>query len=178
MRRSIAAVVAAGWGVALGGTFGCLLPYLLGYWTVRWSSPYGLIPIVVGAVLIGLGVVPIVQAFVAFVRADGTPVPAASPPRLVVSGFYRYVRNPIYVGFLVVLLGEALLFGSVRIVGYAALAWCVGAAAVYFYEEPRLARRFGAEYERFRRAVPAWLPRLRPWTSPEHAVTSRRVRGR
>ncbi|TNC29198.1 methyltransferase family protein [Amycolatopsis alkalitolerans] len=178
MRRSLAAVVAVGWGVAVGGTFGCLLPYLLGYWTVRWSAPFGLIPIVVGAVLIGLGVVPIVQAFVAFVRAGGTPVPAASPPRLVVSGLYRYVRNPIYVGFLVVLLGEALLFGSVRIVGYTAIAWCVSAAAVLFYEQPRLARRFGTEYERYRHAVPAWLPRLRRLTLPEHAVTSRRVSDR
>ena len=50
------------------------------------------------------------HSFIDFIKADGTPVPVASPPRLVVSGFYRYVRNPIYVGFLAVLIGEVLLF--------------------------------------------------------------------
>lgn len=170
----MATVIALGWGVALGGTFGCLLPYLLGYWTFHWSSPYGVIAETAGAILIALGLVPIVQAFVAFVRAGGTPVPAASPPSLVVTGFYGYVRNPIYVGFLVVLIGQALLFGSTRMAVYAALAWCVGAAAVRFYEEPRLRRRFGADYERYRRAVPAWIPRVRAWIPPESAAATPR----
>lgn len=171
MKSRTATVIALGWGLTLGGTFGCLLPYLLGYWTLRWSSPYGVIAVATGAILIGLGVVPIVQAFVAFVKAGGTPVPVASPPRLVVEGLYRYVRNPIYVGFFVVLIGQALLFGSTGMATYAALAWCVGALAVRFYEQPRLARRFGAEYEHYRRAVPAWIPRLRPWTPPRSVVT-------
>ena len=64
-----------------------------------------------------------------------------------VSGFYRYVRNPIYVGFLAILAGEALLFGSPGLLEYTAVAWCIGAAAVRFYEEPTLARKFGAEYQ-------------------------------
>ena len=84
--------------------------------------------------------------------------PLASPPRLVVSGFYRYVRNPIYVGFMAVLIGQALLFGSSGLVEYTVVAWCIGAAAVRFYEEPILARKFGAEYQAYRRAVPAWVP--------------------
>ena len=87
----------------------------------------------------------------------------APPPRLVVSGFYRYVRNPIYVGFLVVLLGQVLLFGSLGLLEYTAAAWCIGAAAVRLYEEPILGRKFGAEYQTYRRAVPAWFPRRRPW---------------
>jgi AhpD family alkylhydroperoxidase len=119
-----------------------------------------------------------VQAFVEFVRAGGTPVPVASPPRLVVSGLYRYVRNPIYVGFLVVLIGQALLFGSMGLVVYTAVAWCVGAAAAHFYEQPRLARRFGAEYRQYLQAVPAWIPRLRPWTPPQDgAATIARLTG-
>jgi hypothetical protein len=76
-----------------------------------------------------------------FIRANGTPVPVASPPRLVVTGSYRYVRNPIYVGFLAVLIGEVLVFGSLGLLEYAAVAWCVGAAGVRFYEEPTLARK-------------------------------------
>lgn len=67
---------------------------------------------IVGGLLICGGLVPLVQSFVEFIKAEGTPVPAASPPRLVVSGFYRYVRNPIYVGFVVILVGQVLLFGS------------------------------------------------------------------
>jgi protein-S-isoprenylcysteine O-methyltransferase Ste14 len=121
---------------------------------------------VAGGLLIGAGLVPLVQSFVDFIKADGTPVPVASPPRLVVSGFYRYVRNPIYVGFLVILAGEALLFGSRGLLPYTAAAWCAGAAGVRFYEEPTLARKFGADYRQYRGAVRAWIPRLHPWTPP------------
>ena len=110
---------------------------------------------------------PIVHSFIEFTRADGTPVPLASPPSLVVSGFYRYVRNPMYVGFLAILTGQVLLFGSPGLLEYTAVAWCIGAAAVRFYEEPTLARKFGAEYREYRRAVRAWIPRLHPWTPGE-----------
>jgi protein-S-isoprenylcysteine O-methyltransferase Ste14 len=164
MRMPAAAFVSVAWGVAVGGTFGCLLPYLLGEWHFRRPLPYWTVAQAAGGLLICAGLVPIVQAFTEFTKADGTPVPVAPPPRLVVSGFYRYVRNPIYVGFLLVLTGEALLFGSPGLVEYTAVAWCIGAAAVRFYEEPTLARKFGAEYQDYRRAVRAWIPRLHPWT--------------
>ena len=169
MRKSTAAVVSVAWGVALGGTFGCLLPYLLGYWQFHRPLPYWGVAQAVGGLLIGVGLVPIAQAFTEFIKADGTPVPTASPPRLVVSGFYRYVRNPIYVGFVVNLAGQALLFGSAGLVKYTAVALCIGAAAVRFYEEPTLARKFGAEYQDYRRAVRAWIPRLHPWRPAEPA---------
>lgn len=174
MRGSRAAAVSVAWGGAVGGTFGCLLPYLLGEWHFHrplpfWAPAWGM-----GMLLIAVGLVPIAWSFAEFVRAGGTPVPAASPPRLVVSGCYRYVRNPIYVGFLVVLAGEALLFGSTALLEYTALTWCVGAAAVRFYEEPRLARRFGADYQDYRCHVRAWIPRLRPWDAPFPAVGTHR----
>jgi protein-S-isoprenylcysteine O-methyltransferase Ste14 len=163
MRRSAAAATSLAWFAAVGGTFGCLLPYLLHDWRFGWPLPYWGIARVVGALLICAGLVPLVDSFIEFFRAGGTPVPVASPPRLVVSGFYRYVRNPIYVGFLVILIGQALLFGSAGMLEYTVVSWCVGAAAVRFYEEPVLTRKFGAEYQAYRRAVRAWLPRLRPW---------------
>ena len=75
------------------------------------------------------------------------------------------MRNPIYVGFLAILIGEVLMFGSPGLLEYTAVAWCIGAVAVRFYEEPTLARKFGAEYQDYRRAVRAWVPRLRPWTA-------------
>jgi protein-S-isoprenylcysteine O-methyltransferase Ste14 len=86
-----------------------------------------------------------------------------------VSGFYRYVRNPMYVSFLAILVGQVLLFGSLGLLEYTAVAWCIGAAAVRWYEEPILGRKFGAQYQAYRRAVPAWLPRLHPWTPGEQA---------
>lgn len=164
MRKPTAAALSLVWGVALGGTFGCLLPYLLRYWHFYYPLPLWWIARVAGAALICAGMVPLANAFVEFFKAGGTPVPVASPPRLVVSGFYRYVRNPIYVGFMVILIGQTLLFGSSGLLEYTVLAWCVGAAAVRFYEEPTLSRKFGAEYRAYRSAVPAWIPRLTPWT--------------
>lgn len=166
MRRSVAVLVASAWGVGLGGTFGELLPVLLGYWQLREPLPYWIVAQVAGGVLICLGLIPIVAAFIEFVKAGGTPVPAAAPPRLVVEGFYRHVRNPIYVGFLIVLAGQALLFGSAGLVIYTTVAWCVGAAAARFYEEPRLSRRFRTEYQQYRDAVRAWIPRIHPWIPP------------
>jgi len=169
MRRSTAAAVSVAWGVALGGTFACLLPYLLGEWHFHRPLPYWAVAQAAGGLLICAGLVPIAASFIDFIRADGTPVPVAAPPRLVVRGSYRYVRNPIYVGFLAILVGEALLFGSLGLLKYAAVAWCIGAAAVRWYEEPTLGRKFGAEYQDYRRAVRAWIPRLHPWTPGEPA---------
>ena len=173
MRRSAGAGVSVAWGVALGGTFGCLLPYLLNDWHFHRPLPYWAVAQAAGGLLICAGLVPIVCSFIDFINAEGTPVPVASPPRLVVSGFYRHVRNPIYVGFLAILIGQVLLFGSPGLLEYAALAWCIGAAAVRFYEEPVLARKFGAEYQEYRRAVRAWIPRCHPWTPGKPAAPAK-----
>jgi hypothetical protein len=81
-------------GRGTGGTFGCLLPYLLGDWHVHRPLPHWGVAQAAGGLLIGAGLVPVVQSFAKFTKADGTPLPVASPPRLVVGGFYRYVRTP------------------------------------------------------------------------------------
>jgi len=180
MRKSTAAAVSVAWGAVLGGTFGCLLPYLLNDWHFHRPVPYWAVAQVAGALLICAGLVPIVWSFAEFAGARGTPVPVASPPRLVVSGFYRHVRNPIYAGFAVTLIGEVLVTGSPGLLEYTAVAWCIGASAVRFYEEPTLARKFGAGYQAYRHAVRAWIPRLRPWTpgtepaGPQQAGSERR----
>ncbi len=164
MRRPAAAVTSLAWFAAVGGTFGCLLPYLLHYWHFHQPLRYWWIGQGAGALLICGGMIPVGESFIEFFRAGGTPVPVAPPPRLVVSGCYRYVRNPIYVGFLAILVGQALLFGSAGLLEYSAAAWIIGAAAVRFYEEPVLTRKFGAAYREYQRNVRAWIPRLRPWT--------------
>jgi protein-S-isoprenylcysteine O-methyltransferase Ste14 len=121
-----------------------------------------------GAVLLVAGLIALVGAFARFVvEGLGTPAPVAAPERLVVGGVYRYVRNPMYVAVLAAIVGQALLLGRLVLLLYAAGAWLVVAAFVRFYEEPTLTRRFGADYEAYRRAVPAWWPCLRPWDPAE-----------
>lgn len=170
MRRSVAAVTSVAWFVGIGGTFGCLVPYLSGDWRWHQPLPYWDVARAVGALLIGAGLIPVVASFGEFFKAGGTPVPVASPPRLVVAGFYRHVRNPIYLGFVIILIGQTLLTGSPGMFTYTALAWLIGAAAVRFYEEPVLSRKFGAEYHAYRQAVHAWIPRLHPWTPSAQAT--------
>ncbi|MFC5749639.1 methyltransferase family protein [Actinomadura rugatobispora] len=117
-----------------------------------------------GLLLFLPGLYVIAHAFRRFVvEGLGAPLPAAAPERLVVGGFYRYVRNPMYVAILAMVLGEALLLVRPVLLVYAAVVWIVPAAYVRWREEPVLLRRFGPEYERYRRAVPAWIPRLHPW---------------
>jgi protein-S-isoprenylcysteine O-methyltransferase Ste14 len=81
----------------------------------------------------------------------------------VMGGLYRYVRNPMYVGVIATILGQALILGRPVLLVYAAGFWLLVASFVRFYEEPTLRARYGAEYDAYRRGVPGWLPRLRPW---------------
>ena len=87
----------------------------------------------------------------------------APTERLVIGGDYRYVRNPMYVAVEALILGQALLFASLPVLLYAVIGWVTMAAFVRWYEEPTLAAQFGEQYLRYQGAVPAWLPRLRPW---------------
>ena len=118
----------------------------------------------IGGLLLGAGLVVLVRAFVRFVREGwGTPAPVAPPEVLVVGGDYRYVRNPMYVAVVACVLGQALILGSLALLGYAVVVWLGMAAFVRWYEEPTLRSQFGADYEEYRGAVPAWIPRIRPW---------------
>jgi protein-S-isoprenylcysteine O-methyltransferase Ste14 len=94
-------------------------------------------------------------------RGRGTPLPVDAPQRLVTDGLFGVVRNPIIAGELMVIWGEALLVASWGILLYAVAITAVGHLAVVRVEEPELSRRFGEEYEAYRRRVPRWLPRLR-----------------
>jgi protein-S-isoprenylcysteine O-methyltransferase Ste14 len=95
----------------------------------------------------------------------GTPAPMAPPKKLVVVGFYRYVRNPMYVGFFVGWLGLWVVFGRASMTAIALVAAGVLATALFvlLYEEPTLRKKFGADYEEYCRHVRRWVPRLRAW---------------
>ena len=96
----------------------------------------------------------------------GTPGPWDAPRRVVARGPYRWVRNPIYLAALLVVLGEAWLFTSLRLLAYAGVMAVCFHLFVTGYEERTLARRFGPAYLEYRRAVPRWIPRKPPPTRP------------
>ena len=138
-----------------------LVPWWLTGWEEGTTRP---LLQVLGGLLIVAGTIVLVDAFVRFVvEGVGTPAPVAPTQRLVVGGLYRHVRNPMYVAVGATIVGQALLLGSPILLLYAAAFAVVVLAFVRGYEEPTLARRFGSEYEDYRRAVPGWWPRLRPW---------------
>jgi protein-S-isoprenylcysteine O-methyltransferase Ste14 len=128
-------------------------PPLLGWTMTRW----------LGVVLLALAL-PLFAAFnLRFViEGHGTPAPIAPAEHLVVGGPFRWVRNPGYISVVALLVGQALVFGSPRLLGYAVIVAIAFHLFVVLYEEPTLRRQFGADYETYRRAVPRWVPGLRP----------------
>jgi protein-S-isoprenylcysteine O-methyltransferase Ste14 len=164
--RSRAASLAASalFLAAAPGTVALYLPWTLSRW--RFAGDFGESPLLraAGAALAVGGSIVLVECFVRFAwRGLGTPAPIAPTRRLVVTGLYRHVRNPMYVAIFALTAGQALLFGSAPLLFYAAAVWAAFHLFVLFYEEPTLRRRFPGDYERFLGAVPRWLPRLRPW---------------
>jgi protein-S-isoprenylcysteine O-methyltransferase Ste14 len=164
VRRLEAALGSALFLVAAPGVVAGLVPWLL----TGWDSTDPPAPLVVlGAAFIAGGAGVLLLTFARFVvEGRGTPAPVAPTDRLVVGGLYRYVRNPMYVAVGATIVGQALLLGRPVLLAYAALFWLVVAAFVRGYEEPTLSARYGDEYAAYRRAVPAWWPRLRPWSPP------------
>ncbi|MGD2081250.1 MAG: isoprenylcysteine carboxylmethyltransferase family protein [Nitrospirota bacterium] len=155
--------------ILLPGTAAVLIPGILLYyeggvipgWGIGgWVVAAGVFFLVAGA-LIALHTV---RAFL--VHGDGTPAPWAPPRRLVVRGAYRRVRNPMILSVISILLGEALTLGSIYVFLWGLVFFVLNHLWFVFYEEPRLEGRFGWEYREYRRNVPRWIPRLRPWSGP------------
>jgi protein-S-isoprenylcysteine O-methyltransferase Ste14 len=94
-----------------------------------------------------------------FMRARGTPAPIDAPKELVVRGLYQYVRNPMYLGVLLLIVGQAIWFEAGILIVYALAAFGVVHTFVVLYEEPTLSRLFGEAYARYRREVGRWVPR-------------------
>jgi protein-S-isoprenylcysteine O-methyltransferase Ste14 len=140
------------------------------FWMTRFRIPADepLWQMMVAAALIVAGIAPGLESVKRFIVVGrGTLVPTMPTEHLVVSGMYRYVRNPMYAGILIALGGEVLLFQSRDMVIFAVLFWFGAHLFVCLYEERTLTRRYGDEYLRFKRHVPRWLPRLSPWTAGE-----------
>jgi protein-S-isoprenylcysteine O-methyltransferase Ste14 len=145
-----------------------VVPWWLTRWQVRDPLPYWAPLRILGVILIVAGVSVLIHAFVRFVvEGRGTPAPVAPTERLVVGGLYRYVRNPMYLAVVAIIVGQALVLGQPPLVVYALAVIVAFAAFVHWYEEPTLRQRYGAEYDEYRRAVPAWWPRLEAWKSAD-----------
>jgi len=141
---------------------------LIPYWITRWrmESSFGNFPFLraVGGGLIFTGIPVLLDSFGRFaIQGLGTPAPVFPTRHLVVKGLYRYVRNPMYVALLLVVTGQALFLGNLRLLEYAAVLWLGFHLFVLAYEEPTLRATFGDEYRTFCAHVPRWIPRVRPW---------------
>jgi len=124
----------------------------LGMWLPPWLAPIGVVLMVAGAAL----VLACLAVFV--VRGRGTPAPFDAPRAFVASGPYRWVRNPMYIGAFLLLLGYALCAGSVAAIGVALVLILAAHTFVLLYEEPTLEDRFGEGYRAYKRATPRWIP--------------------
>ena len=150
--------------VVAPGTVAVYLPWLFSRW--RLQPPFLGVPLTrgLGVALILLGAPGLLDSFARFaLLGRGTPAPVAPPDRLVVHGLYRFVRNPMYVAVVCVVLGQALLFGSLPVLEYLAVLWLAFHVFVLAYEEPALRARFGADYARYCAQVGRWIPRLTPY---------------
>lgn len=121
------------------------------------SRYFGLVPIAVGVVIYFW----CSYSFVFFGR--GTPIRSMPPKELVVTGLYRFVRNPMYIGGVLVLIGEVLLFQSKGLFIYLLVIFGTINLGVLAVEEPHLEKRFGRSYKRYRKSVRRWIPRLTPY---------------
>jgi protein-S-isoprenylcysteine O-methyltransferase Ste14 len=121
----------------------------------------------VGIALIGLGCILVVKTVSLFVsQGQGTLAPWDPTQKLVVRGVYRYVRNPMISGVLGILLGEAICLGSIPLLYWSIAFLVINLIYMPLVEERGLERRFGEAYAHYRRNVPRWIPRLKPWTFP------------
>jgi protein-S-isoprenylcysteine O-methyltransferase Ste14 len=173
MTRGEAAVGSFVFAVGMPGVIAGLVPYWI---TDGWEgSGSPLVLQAVGAALFLVGVGALAHTVLRFVvEGLGTPFPAAPTENLVVGGLYRYVRNPMYLAVIAIILGQAAILGSAALLLYAAIIWVAVASFVRFYEEPTLAARYGHQYEAYRRAVRGWWPRATPWLGDDGTPRSER----
>ena len=147
--------------LAPGGVAG-LMPWLITRWgplppadgagALRWT----------GLILIAAGLIVVLEAFARFAwEGLGTPAPVAPTRTLVVSGFYRFVRNPMYVAVTALIFGQAVLFASWGVALYGVLIAAAFHTFVRLYEEPTLREVYGEEYAAYSLTTPRWIPRFR-----------------
>jgi protein-S-isoprenylcysteine O-methyltransferase Ste14 len=164
MRRILAIVGSAIFLIIAPGIVAGYVPWRICRWHVEapllGTSWFRL----VGVLLIAAGLPVLLDSFARFaIQGLGTPAPIFPTRHLVVSGLFRYVRNPMYIAVVSLILGQGLFFGSVPVLEYGLAVWAGFYLFVLIYEEPTLRGSYGPEYEEFCAKVPRWIPHLRPW---------------
>ena len=163
MSRTEALLGSAAFFVIAPGTIAGLIPWLVTHWRIREGASQSLS--IAGVLLIVPSLALLIECFMRFAtKGLGTPAPVAPPRHLVVTGAYRFVRNPMYVAVLGLIFGQMLLFGHAALLAYGVAMWMGFHLFVYFYEEPTLREAFPEDYDAYSKAVPRWLPRITPWS--------------
>jgi protein-S-isoprenylcysteine O-methyltransferase Ste14 len=163
MRRSSAALGSIVFFVVTPGVVAGAIPLWISGAGLRTPFAGYQVAQALGALLVAAGVISLVASFARFVReGQGTPAPIAPTETLVIGGQYRYVRNPMYVAVLTIILGQALLFASLATALYAAGVFALVHTFVVLYEEPTLLDTYGDAYRAYTASVPRWAPRLTP----------------
>ena len=164
MTKTRAIVISAIFAVIAPGTVAGIVPWWISRWNLQapFLHFYGFR--VIGVVLIVTSLPVLLDSFARFaLQGLGTPAPVFPTRHLVVTGLYRYVRNPMYVAVIGLIAGQALLLGNRTSSFYGIVVWLCFYTFVLLYEEPVLRKKYAAEYEEFCQNVPRWIPRLRAW---------------
>lgn len=141
----------------------CLIIWTTGVKAPDLGTPAGLLLALTGGALIALGLWFLIWTVVLFDRDGEGTLAIGSPIHLVLRGPYRHVRNPMMTAVFCIQLGTAVATASPWLFAWFALFCTVVLIAIPTIEEPHLVRRFGAQYEAYRRHVPRWIPRVTPW---------------
>lgn len=158
MTRARAVIGSALFLVVAPGIVTGLVPWIITGWQQGAHRPAALV--LIGAIVTAVGCLVLLTAFGRFaLEGRGTPAPQAPTQTLVISGPYRHVRNPMYLALQAIIVGQTLLLDRPILLVYAAGVAAATFAFVKVYEEPALARRYGEQYEQYRRSVPGWLLR-------------------
>jgi len=166
MRRLFSILGSLFFLVIAPGTVAGYVPWRISRW--HFNDPLFGIPAIrfAGVLLILAGLPVLLDSFARFaLQGLGTPAPVFPTQHLVVTGLFRYVRNPMYIAVISLILGQGLLFANAPLLEYAAAVAIGFHLFVLLYEEPTLRRTYGPEYDEFCANVRRWLPRLHPWRS-------------
>jgi protein-S-isoprenylcysteine O-methyltransferase Ste14 len=164
VRRVLAIIGSAIFLVVAPGFVAGLVPWWISHWRLK-PTFFGLVFIrIAGGVLLGGGSIGLLDSFARFaVQGAGTPAPVFPTRRLIVTGLYRYVRNPMYVAVVSTIVGQAFILGNVPLLEYGGLVSLLFHAFVLIYEEPTLRASFGSEYNAYCNGVRRWIPRFTAW---------------
>lgn len=162
MTSAFALLKSAVFTVLVPGTVVGLIPRVLARYDRRSPTLESPAARLVGRLALLSGALLYVHTATRFAEGDGTPSPTDEPDELVTGGVYRYTRNPMYVGVLLLIGGQAVRYRSLHVCWWTLVCWLGFHRRIIEFEEPHLQEKHGETYEAYCERVPRWLPRLTP----------------